>query len=101
MLKSIFEFAVNILKCDKYTSTENKSSFEEEKKIGSQLLVGCRTLFNTCCHTIDAQLLMQSEFCMYIRTISHHGVKFYISHTGLTLALYIVHCIKLSDFYNK
>ena len=62
MLKSIFEFAVNILKCDKYTSTENKSCFEEEK-IGSQLLVGCRTLFNTCCHTIDAQLLMESESC--------------------------------------
>ena len=35
----------------------------KKKKIGSQLLVGCRTLFNTCCHTIDAQLLMESESC--------------------------------------
>ena len=25
--------------------------------------MGCRTLFNTCCHTIDAQLLMESESC--------------------------------------
>ena len=25
--------------------------------------MGCRTLFNTCCHTTDAQLLMESESC--------------------------------------